>query len=241
MLGAAVPVIDPLRQPVDLDLFQGPFDLLLTLVLREEVDLFELPVAELVEAALGGEGEVRWDPATTSELVVILAALAEVKARRMLGEPDEDEPDPDAEEARERLASRLVAYEPFRRAARWLAEREPQAAGPRYRSVPLDTPPAPAPRDDPAELGASLERLLAARPEPSLVHMGARRVPLPELIIRLREALARARRVSFDEMAAGRDRLEEGLLLVATLELARRGEVRLSQAEPFGDILIARR
>src|SRR5215467_2743244 len=90
---------DALQQPVDLDLFQGPFDLLLTLVLREEVDLFELPLAELVVAALGGEGEGRWDPATTSKLVVILAALAEVKARRMLGEPDEDEPDPDAEEA----------------------------------------------------------------------------------------------------------------------------------------------
>ena len=241
MLRAAVPVTDPLRQPVDLDLFQGPFDLLLTLVLREEVDLFELPLAELVEAALGGEGEGRWDPATTSELVVILAALAEVKARRMLGEPDEDEPDPDAEEARERLAHRLVAYEPFRRAAGWLAEREAAAAGPRYRSVPLETPPAPAPRDDAAELVAAMGRLLGARPEPSLVHMGVRRIALPELIVRLREALARARRVSFDEMVAGRDRLEEGLLLIATLELARRGEARLSQAEPFGDILIARR
>jgi len=156
MLRAAVPVTDPLRQPVDLDLFQGPFDLLLTLVLREEVDLFELPLAELVEAALGGEGEGRWDPATTSELVVILAALAEVKARRMLGEPDEDEPDPDAEEARERLAHRLVAYEPFRRAAGWLAEREAAAAGPRYRSVPLETPPAPAARDDAGELVAAM-------------------------------------------------------------------------------------
>ncbi len=53
-------VADPLQQDVDLDLFHGPFDLLLTLVIREEVDLFELPLAELIILGLGrdGRGEV---------------------------------------------------------------------------------------------------------------------------------------------------------------------------------------
>ena len=83
--------------------------------------------------------------------------------------------------------------------------------------------------------------MLHARPEPSLTHMGHARVSMPELLGRLRDALAVGRDVSFDAVVDGRTPLEEALTLVAALELARRGEVRLSQAVPFGDITIARR
>ena len=234
-------VADPLQQDVDLDLFQGPFDLLLTLVIREEVDLFELPLAELIHAALGDHAGERWDAATTSELVVVLASVAELKARRLLGEPEEEEPDPDAAEARERLVARLIAYAPFQAAAAWLAERAAATAGARYRRVPLAPGAAPPPKGDPQDLVEALHRMLHARPEPSLTHMGYGRVSMPELLGRLREALAVGRDVSFDAVVDGRTPLEEALTLVAALELARRGEVRLSQAVPFGDITIARR
>ena len=234
-------VADPLQQDVDLDLFQGPFDLLLTLVIREEVDLFELPLAELIHAALGDHAGERWDAATTSELVVVLASVAELKARRLLGEPEEEEPDPDAAEARERLVARLIAYAPFQAAAAWLAERAAATAGARYRRVPLAAGVAPPPKGDPQDLVEALHRMLHARPEPSLTHMGHGRVSMPELLGRLRDALAVGRDVSFDAVVDGRTPLEEALTLVAALELARRGEVRLSQAVPFGDITIARR
>lgn len=241
MLGAMA-VADPLQQDVELDLFQGPFDLLLTLVIREEVDLFELPLAELIQAALGEHAGERWDAATTSELVVVLAAVAELKARRLLGEPDEEEPDPDAAEARERLAARLLAYAPFQAAAAWLAARAEASAGHRYRRVPLELGAAPPPpRAEPHELVEALQRMLNAPPEPSLAHMGVAQVSMPELLGRLRQALSVGRDVSFDAMVEGRSPLEEALTLVAALELARRGEVRLAQAVPFGDITIARR
>lgn len=234
-------IADPLQQPVDLDLFQGPFDLLLTLVIREEVDLFELPLAELIPAALGEHAGERWDPPTTSELVVVLAAVAELKARRLLGEAADDEPDEDAIEARERLAARLIAYAPFQAAAQWLARRGEDVGGYRYRLVPLGMGPAPRPATAaPDELRAALHRMLTARPEPSLAHMGAARVSMPELIGRLQQAIARGRAVSFDEVVDGRSVLEEALTLVAALELARRGEVRLTQDVPFGDITITR-
>jgi segregation and condensation protein A len=235
-------VADPLQQDVDLDLFQGPFDLLLTLVIREEVDLFELPLAELIHAALGEHAGERWDAATTSELVVVLAAVAELKARRLLGEPEEDEPDPDAAEARERLVARLIAYAPFQAAAAWLAARAAATSGARYRKVPLALGAAPPPvKGDPRELIEALHRMLHARPEPSLAHMGQARVSMPELLGRLRDALAAGRQVSFDSVVEGKSRLEEALTLMAALELARRGEVKLSQSESFGDITIARR
>lgn len=235
-------IADPLQQPIDLDLFQGPFDLLLTLVIREEVDLFELPLAELIPAALGEQAGERWDPPTTSELVVVLAAVAELKARRLLGEADDEEPDEDAIEARERLAARLIAYAPFQAAANWLAMRGNDLSGTRYRQVPLPLgaglPHSPL---DPQVLQAALHRMLTARPEPSLSHMGVARLSMPELIGRLQQALARGRDVSFEEMVDGRSTLEEALTLVAALELARRGEVQLAQDEPFGDITITRR
>lgn len=243
MLGATLMAApDALRQPLALDLFEGPFDLLLTLVLRDEVDLLELPLLEVVSGALGDRAGERWDAETAGELIVLLAAMAELKARLMLGEPVDEEPDPDAAEARERLAARLIAYAPFPRAAAWLSERGRAVAGPRYRRVPIaGAAPPPAPRESPAPLRDAMRALLAAPPAPSLAHLTSRRVSLADAIARLREALGRARAVSFEAMTEGAGRLEEAIALMATLELARRGEVTLSQAEPFGDIAIVGR
>ena len=233
----AVP--DALAQRVALDLFEGPFDLLLTLVLREEVDLLELPLVDLVSAALGDGARERWDADTAGELIVLLAAMAELKARLLLGEDPEEEPDPDAMEARELLAARLVAYAPFQRAARALGEMAAGAAGPRYRRVPLEAPARRRERrEDPARLRDALAALLAPRPEPSLAHINQRRVSVPEALDRLRRALRGARAVSFERLVGGAGRLEEAVTLMAALELARRGEITLAQPEPFGDIAI---
>lgn len=231
---------DPLRQPVEIDLFEGPFDLLLTLVLREEVQLSELPLAELVEAALGAAGDGRWDPSTASELIVLLSALVELKLRRLLGEAEDEESDLDALEARERLAARLIAYAPFTRAAAWLAERQ-SAGGVRYRCVwPTGLPAPPPSRGEPAELAQAMAAVLAT-PRPSLAHMGAHRASVPEALERLRDAIASERQVSFDRLVEGSGGLREGVTLMAALELGTRGEARLEQRRQFGDILISRR
>ncbi len=230
---------DALQQPIELDLFEGPFDLLLTLVLRDEVELLELPLLEVVTASLGENARERWDTETAGELIVLLAAMAELKARLMLGEPGEEEPDPDTLEARERLAARLVAYAPFQRAAAWLTQRARDCAGPRYRRVPLaGAPPPPPPAEDAARLRQAMLPLLAAPPQPSLAHLTSRRVSMPQALARLQAALTRARSVSFDALTAGFEPLEEAIALMAALELARRGEATLTQAEPFGDIAI---
>jgi segregation and condensation protein A len=230
---------DALQQPMELDLFEGPFDLLLTLVLRDEVELLEVPLLEVVTTALGENARERWDTNTAGELIVLLAAMAELKARRLLGEPGEEEPDPDTLEAREALAARLVAYAPFQRAAGWFAERLRASAGPRYRRVALaGAPPPPPPAEDPGLLRAAMLPLLAAPPAPSLAHLTNRRVSLQAALARLQSALASARSVSFDAIAAGLEPLEEAIALMAALELVRRGEATLAQAEPFGDIAI---
>lgn len=239
MDASATPRPDPLRLPLELDLFEGPLDLMLTLVLREEVDLAELPVAEVVRASL--EGDEPWDPPTAGELIVLMAALVDLKSRRLVGEDDGDlEPDAEAEEIRERLAQRLIAYAPFQRAAQWLGERDGAAGAVRYRRVPIPDAPRPWSAVEARELAGALERLLLEPPTPSLAHLNTARVNVSEIITRLRTVLAESGRLSFETHVADGGPLREGTTLLAALELAHRGEVTLEQRVPFGDITILR-
>ena len=115
---------------LDLDVFQGPFDLLLALVLREEVELAEVPIAEIVVAYVErayDDGEL--DLESASEFLVLIAALLEIKVRLLFpGEDDEDD-ELTPEQAEAELLARLIEYRRFQGAARWLrerAEREPR-------------------------------------------------------------------------------------------------------------------
>ena len=105
---AEVPALDAsaaLTQEVEIDLFQGPFDLLLTLLLRDEVDMLELPLADLIEESVTPGTDERWEIDASSQLILLLAAIADLKGRRMLGDDVEDEPDVDAIAMREAPAS----------------------------------------------------------------------------------------------------------------------------------------
>lgn len=239
-MNAPARVAEPLRLPLELDVFEGPLDLLLTLVLREEIELAELPLHDLVTATLDpGRG---WDPPTAGELVLLLCSLAELKARRLVGEDDEDDyaPDPDAELVRERLAAQLIAYAPFQRAGVWLRTRDGIDGAVRYRRVPLaDAPRAPV-QATPDDLAQAMARLMRTPPSPSLSHMNRQRVNVGEIVAQLRGALRRTGQVSFEDMTSGADRLAHGMTLIACLELARRGEARLAQPVPFGDITVRR-
>ena len=110
---------------LDLDVFAGPFDLLLTLVLREEIDLLEVDLAEVVVAYidhLASTGELDLDAAT--EFLVLIAALLELKSRLMLPREGDDELlDLEPGEAAEELLARLLDSHRYRGAAAWLAGR----------------------------------------------------------------------------------------------------------------------
>ena len=123
---------------LDLEVFQGPFDLLLTLVLKEEVDLLEVDLAEVVLAYvehLERAGELDLEAAT--EFLVLIAALLELKSRLMLPREDEEELDLDRGEAADELLARMLEYTRYRGAATYLRERLEAESGFRYRSAPL--------------------------------------------------------------------------------------------------------
>src|SRR5919199_6661407 len=110
---------------LDLEVFQGPFDLLLSLVLREELDLLEVELAEIVLAYidhLESTGELDLDAAT--EFLVLIAALLELKSRLMLpGDDTVEELDELAPaEAAEELVERMLQYLRFRGAGAWMTD-----------------------------------------------------------------------------------------------------------------------
>ncbi len=110
--------------PLDLDAFEGPFDLLLTLVLREELELRDVDVVEIVVTFVESRverGEL--DLEACGEFLVLVAALLELKARGLFPGEELDLEGLDPEEAAEELAERLAAYRRFRAAAGWLDER----------------------------------------------------------------------------------------------------------------------
>ncbi len=228
---------------LDLDAFEGPFDLLLTLVLREEVPLAEIDVAGIVLAFVERFAERdELDLDACGEFLVLVAALLELKSRGLLaGEAELEDLEP--EEAAEELARRLEEYRRIKGAAEWLAER---LAGERDRFFRLG--PAPlAPRgerrlaqQDPEALAAALRMLAVEPPEVSLSHLELRLPPVSQFLERFRAVLGRRRRFDFEHEVVGLSRIEQAVAFLALLELRRAGEVSLEQAAPFAPIRVAR-
>ena len=150
---------------LELDVFAGPFDLLMAVVLREEVDLLEVELGEVVVAYvehLEREGELELEVAT--EFLVLIASLLELKSRLMLPGAEEELEELGPEEAVEELLARLLEYRRYREAAEMLSERFERSRGYLYRSAPL-----------PPELRRVAVDAAAAVYDPERLARGARR------------------------------------------------------------------
>jgi segregation and condensation protein A len=233
---------------LDLDLFSGPFDLLLTLILREEVDLLELALADVVLAYLDHlEAQGELDLETATEFIVLIAALLELKSRLMLtGEDDDELLDIEPVQAAEELLERMLEARRYRAAAGHLGELLAREEGVRFREAPLPanlrktvTQPSDG-SQSPDLLGEALGRLLAMPPAISLRHIGVPKITVAERLAHLRGLLRRGR-FSFDEAVRGADRMTVAVTLFALLELYKRGEVDWEQEESFGEIAVQAR
>jgi segregation and condensation protein A len=230
---------------IDLEVFQGPFDLLLTLVLREEVDLLEVELADVVLAYidhLDRAGELDLESAT--EFLVLIAALLELKSRLMLPGEESDELELEPGEAADELLARMLEYSRYKSAAGFLVERLGTESGFRYRSAPL--PPQlrrisvdlAEPVYDPGRLGEALGSLLRHPPQLDVGHLARPHVSLEGRLSHLRALLGRRGSFNFDDAVEGADRLTEAVTLFALLELYKAGEAVWEQGEPFGPITV---
>ena len=228
--------------PLDLDAFEGPFDLLLTLVLREELELRDVDVAEIVLAFVERLAERdELDLEACGEFLVLSAALLELKARGLFPDEELDLEGLDPEDAAEELAERLAAYRRFRAAAGWLEERLEAESDRFFRlgAAPLAPAPSrPLAQQDPAQLVVALRSLAAVPPEPSLRHLVLSYPPLSRFLDRFRNLLRARGRFAFDNEVDRLSRVEQIVAFLALLELRKRGEAQIAQAGPFEPITV---
>ena len=227
---------------LDLDIFAGPFDLLMAVVLREEVSLLDLQLGEVVVAYiehLEQEGELELEVAT--EFLVLIAALLELKSRLMLPGPEDELDDLSPEEAIEELLARMLEYRRYRDASAVIADRFESQRGYLYRSAPLPAELRQVALDaavavyDPDALGAALGDLLTPPPEVDVSHIRPT-VSLERRLRALRDVLRRRTSFDFDEEFGGEDRLTQAVTVFGLLELYRKGEITWEQKESFGPI-----
>ena len=234
----------PVRElELDLDAFEGPFDLLLTLLLKEELEPREVDVSAIVVSFVERLAELdELDLEACGEFLVLVSALLELKARALFPDEAAELADLEPEQAAEELARRLEEYRRMKEAAAWLAER---LAGERDRWFRIG--PAPlAPRgerrlapQDPAALASALRALATPPPNVSLAHMALRFPPVSQFVERFRALLSRRRRFDFDSEVVGLSRVEQAVAFLALLELRKSGEIALSQAAPFAPIRVS--
>ncbi|MGI8713332.1 MAG: segregation and condensation protein A [Solirubrobacteraceae bacterium] len=230
---------------LDLDVFAGPFDLLLTLILREEVDLLEVDLAEVVIAYidhLERRGELDLEAAT--EFLVLIAALLELKSRLLLPGEELEELELDPGEAAEELLARLLAAQRYRAAAEYLSARLDEESCHRFRSAPL--PPAlrkSSLRDagavyEPVILATAIGELLQVPPPVDIGHITVAKVTVAERLAHLRALLSHGG-FTFSEAVGRADRVTVAVTLYALLELYTQGEATWTQAEPFAEIEVS--
>jgi len=229
---------------LDLDAFEGPFDLLLTLLLKDAISPSEIDIADIVVAFVERLAErEELDLDACGEFLVLIAALLELKARQLFPEEDAELSELEPEEAAEELARRLAEYRRMKLAAQWLRERLEEGRERYFRLGPAPLAPEPerhlAPQE-PLRLADALRALAVEPPHVSLSHMALRFPPVGQFVERFRALLRKRRVLDFDAEVHGLSRVEQAVAFLALLELRKEGEIALSQAAPFAAIRISR-
>lgn len=234
--------------------FEGPFDLLLHLITREQVDIYDVRVADIVDAyvqEIGRMDALNLDVAT--EFLLIAATLIEFKLRKLLPQPERLEMDEDLAllEERDLLLAKLLECQTFKGAGAFLERTMVGAARSLPRRAGLHEPYASMVPDllqgvTPGRLAQALQDVLARwnapknEPKVDLLHLGTIAFSVADTAMEMAEDLAGRGRASFRSLTAGAEhRLEVIVRFLAVLELYKQGWVELEQAEVFGELVVA--
>ncbi|MDO5093665.1 MAG: segregation/condensation protein A [Propionibacteriaceae bacterium] len=233
---------------VHLTNFEGPFDLLLQLISRRELDVTQVALSQVTDefiAYVRAAGDALGLEQTSSFLVVA-ATLLDLKAARLLpGGEITDPEDLAALEARDLLFARLLQYRAFKQLAAWVAEAitvadrqhwRPGGLEEQFREV-LPEVELPINADELARLAA---RALTPKPKPvvQLAHLHGSQVSVVEQTSLVAERLSREGQATFRALVAGCDRLTTVVRFLAVLELFRAGQVSFEQASPLAELSI---
>jgi segregation and condensation protein A len=230
--------------------FEGPFDLLLHLILKDDVDLYEVRLGEIVDAYLEEVARLEaCDLEISTEFLLIAATLVELKCRRLL--PTDDGFDLDEElglwEERDMLLARLLECKTFKDAATVLSELREQAIKCIPRQVGLEEQflaltPDPLAGMTAKKLRQAFLRVASEKPKPevSLAHVSTVRASVTDAIEEFIELLPRSGPMTFRSLTEGVvERLEVVVRFLAVLEMFKQGMVELDQLTSFGDLTVS--
>ena len=238
---------------VQTPVFEGPFDLLLHLILREQVDLYEVSLSRIVDAYLGEldsmrERDAKLDLEIATEFLLIAATLIELKARRLLPGRGDIELDDELGlwEERDLLVARLLQCKTFKDAAKVLAHLGdeagrsfPRKVGPEERFLAIQ--PDLLAGVTAAQLKAAFLKAVAPKPVPKvdIRHLHQIKITVGDAVAELVDELPRVGRITFRRLTQTLvDRIEIVVRFLAVLELFKQGLIELEQPECFGDIVV---
>ncbi len=230
---------------VSLPVFEGPFDLLLSLIARKKLDITEVALAQVTDEFIAFM-HASPDLSRTSEFLVVAATLLDMKAARLLPQVDEEAGASEADlEARDLLFSRLLQYRAYKEASKDIGRRLIDNEHYVPREVPLEAhfavmlPPlawTTTPQDL-ARLAA--DALTSQSPTVEVSHLHDPVVPVREQVLVLSAMLARAGRMTFAELVCDAARPVLVSRFLALLELYRDGAVEFDQEAPLAPLLVS--
>jgi segregation and condensation protein A len=236
---------------VHLDVFEGPFDLLLGLISKHQLDITEVALAKVTDEFIahirGGGPDGDWDLGQASEFLVVAATLLDLKAARLLPSAQvEDEDDLALLEARDLLFARLLQYRAFKQVAAVFEARMTEAGRRHARQVPLEPQftrllPELVMSITPEQLAQVAARALTPKVAPTvgLAHLHAPAVSVREQAAIIVDTLRRQRSATFRSLTADAgDTLVVVARFLALLELFRDGSVGFDQVTPLGELTI---
>lgn len=234
--------LDPLV--VNLEQFQGPLDLLLHLIRKQDIDIFDIPIAEITHQFLEAIRLLdRLELERAGEFIEMAATLVRIKAQLLFPRREEDEGD----DPRADLVRRLLEYEHFREVARALESAEADRAR-HFSKGYVEPRPKPSLAEAPLitewhEVWQAMLGLAARLQEPEAGYkVTGRVVRIEEKIEQVLEKLKQVARFEFDALVAPwGTRMHAVMSLLACLELANRNSLRLRQSGPFTSLWVYRR
>lgn len=237
---------------VELPEFEGPLDLLLHLVKRHELEIFDIPIAFITEKYLEYLDLMRsLDLDVAGEYLLMAATLCHIKSRELLPRPPEEEleEEEDGTDPKEELVRRLLEYQKYKDAAQNLASR-PMLGRRIFRRGADIEPLEPAEQQPFAEVSIfALVNALAEVLKRTQVHLVqdlvVDRISISDRINSIVDLLGQHEAIRFEECFdidghPARYRHEVVVTFLAVLEMARLSMIRLVQREAFGQIYVAR-
>jgi segregation and condensation protein A len=221
---------------VEVPAFSGPFELLLTLIRDEQIDIYDIPIARIAEQFVKRIRTLGLNDA--AEYLEMAARLLRIKAQLLLPRTDGEE---SWEDPRAELVRRLMEYQQMREVVDVLERRGEER---RNRFSRAYLPPQAAPPQAPlalslAELLAAVDRVLRVTKEPALHEVVARAIDIPGAMQLLREAMRLRARLRWSELvSAAAEPWFVLSTLLGILEMAKLGELRVAQPRPFADVEI---